>query len=34
LRRAFPMVSHVSSVSTRERDACACSNSSAKIDSE
>lgn len=34
LRRALPMVSHVSSVSARESDACARPNSSVKIDSE
>jgi hypothetical protein len=34
LRRALPMVSHVASVSTREREARACSNSSLKVDSE
>ena len=34
LRRALQMVSHVSSVSTRESGARACSNSSLKVDSE
>ncbi|SRR6266478_10166110 len=34
LRRALLMTSHVSSVSARESDARACSNSSLKMDSE